>query len=251
MKRLILLVLLLTVLPCFRVSAQTTLHGELSTWFTVLNRFQFAKQWSFSNELHDRHGKFLNVQGILLERPSIDYLLNKNVEFSIGYSYINSRSYAPYFLALPKIENNLWEQIILKNDVGKVHFLHRFRQENRWFDKIVSDENGSRKDGKIYANRFRYRIDLSADLYKFKDSEKAIFFHAFDEFWFTQNKYLIPQDFARNWLYLGFGFKFNKTCNIQIGYMNQYDRANATKYTSTPIIQTTFVKNFDFSKKDK
>ena len=249
MKKLITLALLLSAFSCFKMKAQTTTYGELSTWFTLLNRVQFAKHWSFSNELHDRHGKVMNVQGIFIERPSIDYLLNKNVEFSVGYSYVNTHSYTPYNLPIPKTENNVWEQVILKNDVGKVHFLHRFRQENRWLDKIVTDGDGSRLDGKIYGNRFRYRFDLSTDIYKIKDSEKAFFFHAFDEFWFTQNKHLLPADFARNWMYLGVGFKFNKSCNIQIGYMNQYDKINATKYISTSIIQTTFVKNFDFSKK--
>lgn len=227
--------------------AQTTVKdGYTNTWFTLLNRFQLNKNWSVSNEIHNRYGEFLQTQGHFLLRPSIDYTVNEYVEFVVGYSFIHSSPYTPYSLPIAKSENNFWEQVILKNSVGKVKILHRFRQENRWIDH-VSKINGENKiNGVDYANRFRYRFVLNVDLHKFKESDKAIFFAAFNEIWLTQNDHLVPTDFSRNWLYLGLGYKFNKSTNVQAGYMHQYDKVGANSFIATPILQVTMTKNFSF-----
>lgn len=230
-----------------KVYTQTTeKHGYTNSWFTLLNRFQITKKWSVSNEIHNRYGEFLQTQGQFLLRPSLDYGLNEHVEFSLGYSFIHVSPYKPYSLPITRNENNFWEQIILKNSVGKVKFLHRFRQENRWIDHISKVNGENRINGVDYANRFRYRFVLNVDLHKIKDSNKSIFFAAFDEIWFAQNDVLLPTDYNRNWLYLGLGYKFNPSTNIQAGYMHQYDKVGANSFISTPILQVTFTKNFSF-----
>lgn len=71
------------------------------------------------------------------------------------------------------------------------------------------------------------------------------FFQGFDEIWFSQTDKLAPKVFNRIWLYLGLGYKFNPKTNLQLGYMNQWDVIGNDTFVSTPIIQTTFVRNFD------
>lgn len=229
------------------ISAQETIiHDDTNTWFTMLNRLTINSKWSVSNEIHERTGAFLSEQGTFLLRPSVDYHLNNNVEFSVGYSYINNKPNDPN--PSPKIgiiENNMWEQVLLKNDIGKVHFQHRLRQENRWFDKVGQNLDGTyTKTGTNYANRFRYRLTVNTDVKKFENG-KSLFFQAFDEVWIPQTDKLAPKSLSRNWLYLGLGYKFNPKSNIQLGYMNQWDVSGTNSYISTPILQTTFVRNFD------
>jgi hypothetical protein len=247
MKKLNTLAVLIFLLGSINVSAQETIHhDDTNTWFTILNRLNLNSKWSVSNEIHERTGAFLREQGTFLLRPSIDYHLNKNVEFSIGYSYINNKPNDPN--PNPKIgviENNMWEQVLLKNDIGKVHFQHRLRQENRWFDTVGQNLDGTyAKTGTVYANRFRYRLTINTDLKKFENN-KSLFFQAFDEVWIPQTDKLAPKSLSRNWLYIGLGYKFNPKTNIQIGYMNQWDVIGNNTYISTPILQTTFVRNFD------
>jgi hypothetical protein len=73
----------------------------------------------------------------------------------------------------------------------------------------------------------------------------TLFFQGFDEIWFSQTDKLAPKAFNRIWLYLGLGYKFNPKTNLQLGYMNQWDVIGNDTFVSTPIIQTTFVRNFD------
>jgi hypothetical protein len=53
--------------------------------------------------------------------------------------------------------------------------------------------------------------------------------------------------FARNWLYLGVGFRLDKNTSFQTGYMNQWDQVKGN-YIKMDIVQFTVQKNFDFSK---
>lgn len=225
---------------------ETVLKDETNTWFTVLNRLTINPKWSVSNEIHERTGAFLKEQGTFLWRPSVDYHLGESVELSVGYSYINNKPNYPN--PNPKIgviENNIWEQVLLKNKIGNVNFQHRLRQEHRWFDTVGQNGDGSySKTGTDYANRFRYRLTLNTPLKTFENG-KVIFFQAFDEIWIPQNSGLAPKSLSRNWMYLGVGYKFNTKTNLQIGYMNQRDVLANNTFITTSILQTTFVKNFD------
>lgn len=242
-------IIFLTTIFSFQISNaqnETILRDDTNTWFTMLNRLNLNSKWSFSNELHERTGAFLNEHATFLWRPSLDYHLNKGVELNIGYSYINNAPNSPH--ENPKtnvLENNIWEQILLKHEIGTVNFQHRFRQEHRWYDAVIQNTDGSfSKYGTNYANRFRYRLTLNTPIKKFPN-DKELFFQGFDEVWIPQTNRLAPKSFSRNWLYLGLGYKFNVKTNLQVGYMNQWDILSNNTFVSTPIIQTTFVRNFD------
>ncbi len=139
--------------------------------------------------------------------------------------------------------------MLLKYDIGKVHFQNRFRQENRLVDHQEKNNGLWEKNGTDYFNRFRYRFVASFDLVKLKRPDRALFFNGFDEFWFAQSNNLMPGDFARNWLYLGIGLRLDKQTNFQIGYMHQYDKVGQDHFISTPIIQATAYKEWSIGKK--
>lgn len=247
MKKINIITTLTLLLFSLNISAQEIIHhDETNTWFTLLNRLNINKNWSISNEIHERAGAFLSEQGTFLVRPSVDYHLNSNVEFSVGYSYINNKPNDPN--PNPKIgviENNIWEQVLLKTKIGKVNFQHRLRQENRWFDTVGQNLDGSyKKTGTDFANRFRYRLTVNTDIKKFENNQ-SLFFQAFDEVWIPQMDNLTPKSLSRNWFYAGLGYKFNSKTNLQVGYMSQFDNIGNNTYISTPILQTTFVRNFD------
>ncbi len=243
-KKLIWIVLVWILTANTTAYAQEVTDGNLNSWFLLLNRFNLSDKLSITNELHERTGSFLKDQGQLLIRPSLDYHFNPNLEVSFGYSFIRVNPYEPYALPIARNEHNIWEQVLLKFDVGNVHMQNRFRQENRWVNHIDNQQGEYTIQGNDYANRFRYRFVISFDIIKFGDDAQSIFFNGFDEIWFDQDSKLRPTDFTRNWLYLGLGYKFNNTTNFQTGFMHQYDKTGTNNYISTPIVQFTLQKNF-------
>lgn len=228
--------------------AQTVLKGNINSWLLINNRIIVSDHWSFTNELHERTAMFLHQQGQFLIRPSIDFHPNKSVEVSVGYSFIHVWPYQPYSLPVDRSEHNMWTQALLKFDIGKVHFQNRLRQENRWVDHLDKTSESFVHHGSDFANRFRYRFTVTFDLINWKEKQKGLFLNVFDEFWFNQQKNLLPTDFARNWISLGLGFRFNKLSNLQLALMHQYDKVGPEKFIGSQVIQMTFIKNLDLRK---
>lgn len=232
--------------------AQTVTYGNTNTWFLLMNRFYLSDKFTISNELHERSGSFLDDQATFIFRPSVDYSLNSNTEFSVGYSYVRSTPYAPYTLRLPINEHNIWEQVLLKFNAGKVQMMNRIRFEHRFVDKIDSVTAAGGYDyypnGSKFANRFRFRFNLSFDVAKVNKGKHSIFINAFDEIWINQSNNLMPTNMGRNWIYTGLGYKFNKDFNIQLAHLHQYDRVGNNSYVSSSIIQLSLFKNFKLYK---
>lgn len=255
MKKLFLIALFSVTLISNNLFAQTnnTTRGNVNSWFLLLNRFYLSEKLTITNELHERTGNFLRDQGTFIFRPSLDYALNDDIEFSVGYSFVRSWPYAPYTQPIPRNEHNIWEQAFIKSKVGKVSIQHRFRFEHRFVDRIVTVPAFIGFDtftsGSDFSNRFRYRFILSFDIAKINDGKHTIFFNSFDELWINQFDNLMPASFARNWIYTGLGYKFDKDFNIQLGHMHQYDKVGANNYISSSIIQLSLFKNFDLKKK--
>lgn len=231
------------------IAAQETERAELNAWFGLINHVRFHDKWQFSMETRERFGDFLQTQGSFILRPSIDYSLNKNVIFSTGYTFVHTSPHEPYSLQIPRNESNVWEQVKLKFNIGEFRFQNRLREENRWLDHIELKDSAFAINGMDFKNRLRFRMTISRDLYKFKNGQK-IFFSIYDEVWFSQDNFLIPKSFIRNWTYLGLGYNIKSNMALHMGYMNQWDKVGTDHVIISPILRTIFIWNFDL-KKDK
>lgn len=227
-------------------SSQEIENGNLNTWFLLFSRADINDSFSFTNELHFRTGSFLTDPGQILIRPSIDFHLNKDVEFSLGYTFIHTEPYSPYNQPKATNENNIWWQAWIKNKVGKTILQHRFRQEHRWTEKVELVNGESQNVGTDFSNRFRYRFVVIFNLIKLKKPDQAIIGVLFDEIWLNQKDNLLFTDIDRNWLYGGVGYKFNKDTNIQLAFMFQSDKIGPDQFINSPIIQIGFFKSFPF-----
>ncbi len=228
--------------------AQEIVDGNTNTWFLFFAKTKFADKWSNSTELHERTGDFLSDQATFIFRPSIDYHLNNDVEFSLGYSFLSNEPYEPYNQLAANTEHNIWEQALLFHRVGGVVMQHRFREEHRWVESFAQENDEVVDLGYQFSNRFRYRFTITFDVLKLNEEKgSAIIANIFDEIWILQDDNLMFTQFARNWLYMGLGYKFNSSTNVQLAYMNQNDSRGAD-YIKSPIIQLSFFKNFDLTK---
>lgn len=211
-------------------------EGEPNAWFFILNHYSVNDNWRIGNEVHVRRYDWVKEQEQFLIRPFVDYILNKDVTFTVGYTYINTSSFGPLPSAISVPENNIWEQVTLNHHVGKLLISHRLRQEHRWIGDIEGDQiSGYDIDGTNFRNRFRYRFTLRHDL-----GEKW-FAHVFDEFWFHQDG-LKPEAFDRNWLYAGLGYKVGSG-NVQLGYMGQRISVG-DQFLEMPTVQLMFQYDF-------
>lgn len=241
LKLLLLVVLHFNALEVFAQQKET--YSDV--WFFMGNKLNISEKWSISNELHIRRTHFLKHWEQLLVRPAVNYKLNKTVDFSIGYSFLQTYPFTSYMKPFPVKEHNVWEQIQLHHKVSIVKFSHRLRFEQRFNEQFAEDTaHQYQEDGYLFSNRIRYRFTLKIPF------AKKFFFKAFNEIMIRMNKNFRKPDFDRNWLYGGFGYQFSKSGNIQIGYLNQLIKITPDLFQFHPTVVIGMTYNFTI-KKDK
>ncbi len=223
------------LLLAMQIQAQTTEtnSGEAS-WFAMFNNLKLNEKWTFGNELHYRFNDVFQSPGTFLVRPFIQFEHPKNVSYAFGYTFINSKNGAGSITN----EHNVWEQILLKYKIQETKLHNRFRWEHRWVNPEGAAVN--------QVNRFRYRFGFVRDIHTFQEDKLTLFCNVFDEFWVNLNDKLLPTSFARNWVYLGLGVKFDKLTNVQLGYMYQRDQ-KVDAFDNKHIFQLSFNKNFSLN----
>ncbi len=159
-----------------------------------------------------RHDGFNRWQQLLL-RPGINFQVNKLLQLTGGYAFIDSHPYGSFpTIVRATPEHRIWEQAMLRYKTGKLSWSTRLRFENRFLG--VRDSAGALTDYR-YENRFRAwqraTVPLSARYYV----------TAYDEIWFYVKPYVSSSVLDQNRAYLAVGRKFGPAWEFEAGYMLQ------------------------------
>lgn len=134
------------------------------------------------------------------------YSPNKSYSFTLGTGLYNTFNEGPEFDDYSKQkEIRVWEQFIMKQQLSIIDIEHRYRIEQRFTEK--------------YANRFRYRFNVSVPLNNLKMEPRTIYATAYNELFFTDK---LPH-FSRNRFHAGAGYVFNEKLSLQAGWLKQVD----------------------------
>ncbi len=160
-------VLLGSTLVCGQTQRVTDANSNL--WITHWGDHRVSDRWSIHTEGHVRRADMGLHWQQLLVRPAVNFHLNEQVLFTIGYSYYRNYPYGRYPIAYPGWEHNVYEQVQLSQLIGRLKIAHRFRLEQRYLARIRASESGPGMgvlDGYFYQDRFRYRVWLTLPLSK-------------------------------------------------------------------------------------
>lgn len=223
MKKISVLLLLICLA---NVYSQDNGEDRLGAWYMYFGTNKVSERWSIHTEAQFRFWETFDNFNQLLLRVGGNYHINENAIATLGYGYISTDI---SFEDSPGEENirehRIFEQFILKNEVWKILFEHRYRFEQRFID--FGDFNDTR-------HRARYRLQLTVPL------SKTIFINAYDEIFLN----LQDEIFDQNRLYGALGFKISAIASIQVGYLKLHFRG-----TNYDRLQLGFFINPDFSSK--
>ncbi|MDQ3046788.1 MAG: DUF2490 domain-containing protein [Bacteroidota bacterium] len=202
-------------------------------WLMFFNQTRLHEKWSLHAEAQYRSFELTpNTEQILL-RGGINYHINKSTLASAGYGYV--LNYASDKDTLPGIqvsENRIWQQLIMRNNLGRCMFEHRYRLEQRWLES---------KSNIRYLDRIRYLLRVTVPLNKKTIEKNTLFLSVYDEVFI----HFTSTPFDRNRLYGAIGFQFLPNANVQIGYLAQTVN-NRTKH----YLQAAVFYNMDFRKSE-
>jgi len=201
----------------------------VGNWLMYFGTNRLSDDWSIHSEIQYRNHTIepVNIEQLLL-RTGLNYHLAKNATLTMGYGYIASHDFESEQTAPESTEHRIFQQLILTNLVGRLKFEHRYRLEQRW----VNDD---------YRNRIRYRLMVFLPLNKPTITTGTVFLGVYDEIFMNTEKVF----FDRNRLYGALGYQFNKSTQLQLGYLRQRVNNFGKNY-----LQVGLVFNPDFRKKE-
>jgi len=219
------------ILKTFSLSAQSP-TVTVGGWGMFFNQTRFHENWSIHAEAQYRSYEFIPNTEQMLLRTGLNYHINNSALASIGYANVTNFSFDKELSpGIQVLENRLWQQFLLRNNIDRFFFEHRYRFEQRW---LQSDNNNS------YLNRARVLLRVSIPLNKKTIEKNALFLTFYDEVFI----HFSSTPFDRNRLYGAIGYQFLPNANIQLGYLAQTVN-NTTKH----YMQAAVFYNVDLRKK--
>lgn len=202
-------------------------------WLMGFNQTRLHDKWSIHTEAQYRSFEITPNTEQMLLRGGINYHINNYAFTSIGYAYVTNYVFDKEQLSGVQVsENRIWQQFLIRNNLGRCLFEHRYRLEQRW----IQSSNNNR-----YLNRIRYLLRVTVPLNKKEIEKNTLFLSFYDEVFI----HLSPTPFDRNRLYGAIGYQFLPNANIQLGYL-----AQTVNITTKQYLQAAVFYNIDFRKKE-
>lgn len=231
-KELLLITALLLLLGN-SVFSQNIKAPEVGNWTMFFGQLRFHEKWSIHAEAQYRdYGIIAEPEQILL-RSGVNFHYSSNAMLSAGYGRITNYMYDYELIETPVAsENRIWQQGILKNNIGRAFFEHRYRLEQR----LIHSNDNTR-----YIDRIRYLMRVTVPLNKIKVEKNAFFLSFYDEVFI----HFSNSPFDRNRLYAAMGYQLSDNCNFQLGYLAQTVNSRTNSY-----LQLALFYNLKFKKEE-
>lgn len=187
---------------------------HFSSWNKLSIKANLSKKVFLKNEFNFRRTNFLKDWEQIVLRPSVQYKIENQLSISIGYSFIHNYSYSDFSLPIDFKENNLWQQLFVKQTFKYFDISHRIRFEERFKEKVSTIYNSSFIEIPEYSGRLRYRFILTIPLHQ-KQRISAVMY---DEVFLDFEQNLEPKKLDQNWMFVGLSFRNSKHITITSGY---------------------------------
>lgn len=203
---------------------------------------RLSDKWSLLADFHVRRNDFIKNPGFYLLRAGAAYRIRPNFSVAAGYAHLwlaSTYRDKGYYTN----ENRIYEQAIFTHPAGKINFLHRLRNEQRWIEYPINDTS-SGKYG--FTNRIRYLLSLRIPVFKNPKYPQLILA---DEIMIHFGDAVNYSNFEQNRIFAGINQMISKTVSFDLGYMYSYQlRTSGYQYNSNHIIRLFFYYNTDWRK---
>ncbi len=215
-------------------SAQT---NKLGGWVIVNLKYHLNPQLVLYAEVQTRSQRLSHDFYFDEFKGGIVYNFPKRLSVAFGAGNSETYPFPGNFKGPATVkEFNMWEQLVLNNNIERLKIEHRYTIEQRWI-------NGN------YRNRFRYRLNAVVPLNHPTVVPHTLFVTVSNEVYFGSK---LPY-FERNRFFAGMGFQFSPLIAVQSGFIRQFDYRAASSSSGKNFIQTSllFSANRSVSRRER
>lgn len=209
-------IFLLIAHPAWSQNSQRLSTVNANGWYNFFGDHPVSKRWGVHLEGQWRRHDVISKWQQLLLRPGINFSLNKNLMLTAGYAFVDTYPYGEFPVRYRFPEHRIFEQAILKHELGKVGLQHRYRLEQRYLGEKIQASDGY-IDFWRYENRFRYMLRMNIPL----GDEKKLYLGVYDEIMVNFRNNVGSNIFDQNRAYAALGYSLSKNTKLETGYLLQ------------------------------
>jgi len=251
------IILIICLVNLLHLSAQNTRINNYNNigWLANTATIKFQKNWSVHIEYQWRRDEFVLGWQQSLLRTGINYHINPNAVFRVGYGLIETFPYGEIpinSMGKPFTEHRMYEVLTLSNKLGRFDLSHRYMLEQRWLGSYTNSAL-SKEDKWTYVNRLRYMFRAQTPLIGNTLESKEPYAAAYDEIFIGFGENVNQNIFDQNRLGVLLGYKFSDKFKLEAGYFNQIvqlgrqvSSSNVMQFNEGFIINAFY--NFNWSK---
>lgn len=202
-----------------------TVDPNSNLWVSHWGDHKVHDRWSLHTEGHWRRADLGARWQQLLLRPAVNFHLNDKISFTFGYSYYANYPYSTYPIRFQNWEHQVWQQVQLTQQLGRVRVQNRFRMEERYIARIIADDTDPSQgslDTYAYQNRFRYRVWVTVPLGSHDMVEPGVFTANFyDEVFLNFGDPSRLDHINQNRISALLGYKVSEPLNVLAGFLYQ------------------------------
>ena len=240
------------------LNAQNTRTSNYNSigWYNYFGTFKVSEKFGIHTEYQFRRNEIITEWQQSLLRVGVNYQLNPNIQFRLGYAWIETFPYGEIpinGMGKDFTEHRIFQMVTVTDKVSIFDLSHRFMLEQRWLG-TYSDPTLHVEDKYLFLNRLRYMFRLQLPLKGKEIKANTPYLAAYDEVFIGFGENVNENVFDQNRLGVLLGYQFNSTLRVEGGYLNQIvqlgrevNGSNVFQYNNGIIVNAVFT--FDLSKK--
>lgn len=182
-------------------------ESDLGNWLIYFGNKKIDDKLNWHHEVQYRNYNAVGDLEQLLLRTGLGINLTEdNNNLLAGYAFIHSQNYLDDSDDKAEVnEHRIYQQFITRQNISRVSVQHRYRFEQRFIE-----EN--------FRLRFRYFLAVNVPLNNSTMADGTLYASAYNEIFINGD----GNNFDRNRLYGGMGYRFSPAVRTEVGYMNQF-----------------------------
>ncbi len=221
-KAVLVIIICLSYQFTFGQNNRLVTKGDIG-WYNYFGTFKFSSKFSLQTEYQWRRENYITEKQQSIVRLGVNYKLNQNVLFRIGYAWIETFPYGEIplnVLGRDFTEHRIFEMVQLSHKEGKLDFAHRYMLEQRFLGRY-STSMMDKEDEFPLLNRMRYLIRVQLPLKGNEIKDKTPYLAAYNEVFIGFGKNVNANIFDQNRIGVLVGYRLNKSVQLEAGYLNQ------------------------------
>ncbi|NBO61085.1 MAG: DUF2490 domain-containing protein [Flavobacteriia bacterium] len=232
------------------LAAQKNISNQFHAWTLYTGTHKITNTINLMTEYQWRRSDgFQHWQQSLL-RLGMEYTCNPKLSVMIGYAWIKTFPYGSQPVLHEYDEHRIFEQVNVKDKVGRFEVQQRFRVEQRFLEQYVKNASGTViQVDPVFRNRIRYRAMVMVPISQKDMSDNTLFLNLNNELFIGFGEGIAKNPLDQNRFIAALGWRFNSNANLQVGYLNQFViKTNAIDMERNHSIWISMAYNVDFTK---